>query len=494
MRPAADPALPVVLDRTSGVPLPQQLSDAVRRLISDAVLRPGDGVPSTRALALSVGVARGSVVAAYDQLIAEGWLVARPGAATRVNPLLPRVLQPEPGRLGLSKSPSDGTPDDQTDPRRLSLSKPGGLAASAEVCPIRIDLRPGRPLQDDLPSAAWRSAWRAAADAPVGVAIPPLGWPPLREAIADHLRVMRGVACDPGRIVIAGGGREGLGLLLAATRVRTVGVEDPGFPSLRRVLERAGVAACSLPADAQGLVTAALPEINPPDAVIVTPSHQYPLGGTLPVDRRLALVAWARRHGVWIVEDDYDSELRYTSEPLPALARLDAGRVALLGTFSKTLTPALATGYVVLPEDLMDAAASVRSDLGQPVSLVTQRALAAYLASGALARHTSRMRRVYRRRRGQVLAALAGLPGARVTPMDGGLHAVVWLDRDDRPVLDALARSGVAVAGLAEYWASSPGRGHRGLVFGFGGVSDADLAEGLELIRAALSSAGRAPE
>ena len=472
MRPAPDPALPIVLDRGAAAPLGAQVSDALRRLVSDAVLRPGDAVPSTRALAHHLGVSRGTVVTAYDQLVAEGWLVARPGGDTRVNPLLPRVLQPAGPR---------------PDPAPRAPRTPPPAAPAADARPVGIDLRPGRPLQDDVPGPAWRAAWRLAADAPVAVEVPPLGWPPLREAVAEHLRRMRGLACDPSRVVVTGGGREGLGLLLAATGVRTVGVEDPGFPSLRRVLDRAGVAACSLPADALGLVTDALPEVNPPEAVIVTPSHQYPLGGTLPINRRLALLAWAARHGVRVIEDDYDSELRYTSEPLPALTALDADRVALLGTFSKTLTPALATGFVVLPPDLLDATASVRRDLGQPVSLVAQRALAAYLSSGALARHTQRMRRVYRRRRDRVVAALADLPGARVTPMDGGLHAVVRLDRAEGPAIEALARRGVAVASLAEYWASGPTSALHGLVLGFGGVSDADLAAGLAAVREVLA-------
>jgi len=297
---------------------------------------------------------------------------------------------------------------------------------------------------------------------------------------------VRGFNCESDRVAVTAGGREGLGLLLYASGAKDVGVEDPGFPSLRRVLHRHHVGVRSLPTDDRGLVTSLLPETEPPDAVIVTPAHQYPLGGTLHIDRRLALLSWARRHGVLVIEDDYDSELRYASEPLPALASLDADRVALLGTFSKTLTPALATGFVVLPRRLVGAVESVRGDLGQPVSLVTQRAVAAYLASGALARHTQRMRRVYRRRRNQVVGALAGLPGVRVSPMDGGLHAVVQFDRDERPVINALRAQGLAVASLAEYWASEPPGAQRGFVFGFGGVCDDDLAEGLFTIRATL--------
>ena len=460
MRQVPEAALPIVLDRTTGGPLPNQIADSIRRLATAGVLRSGEAVPSSRALARHLGVSRGTVIVAYDQLLAEGWLVAVPGAATSINPQLPRSW----------------------------ISPPAVDAGSASQLeePPRLDLRPGRPLQDEVAGPSWRAAWRVAAAAPVGVGVPPLGWLPLRAAVVEHLRRVRGFNCESDRVAVTAGGREGLGLLLYASGAKDVGVEDPGFPSLRRVLHRHHVGVRSLPTDDRGLVTSLLPETEPPDAVIVTPAHQYPLGGTLHIDRRLALLSWARRHGVLVIEDDYDSELRYASEPLPALASLDADRVALLGTFSKTLTPALATGFVVLPRRLVGAVESVRGDLGQPVSLVTQRAVAAYLASGALARHTQRMRRVYRRRRNQVVGALAGLPGVRVSPMDGGLHAVVQFDRDERPVINALRAQGLAVASLAEYWASEPPGAQRGFVFGFGGVSDDDLAEGLFTIRATL--------
>lgn len=460
MRTSREVTLPLRVDRESPDPLPSQLLDQLRSLLANGVLRPGDVLPSSRALASHLGVSRGTVVTAYDQLIAEGWFDGAPGRSTLVNPRLHEV-HPDPA------APAPTTP------RTPKTTNP------------TIDLRPGQPMQSGVVGPAWRAAWRRAADAPVDTPMPPLGWPPLRAAIADHLRRMRAVVRDPEHIAITAGGREGLALLLAATHARSVGVEDPGYPSLRRVLEGAGVAIRHLPADAHGLVTDALPA-DAPDLVVVTPSHQYPLGGSLPVDRRQQLLAWASERGVTLVEDDYDSELRYTSAPLPALTALDAaGRVALLGTFAKTLTPALATGFIVLPPRLLDAVAHVRTGLGQPVNLVTQRALADYLGSGALIRHTQRMRHLYRRRRAQVVRALRDLPDVRVYPMDGGLHAVVEHDRPEASVLDHLAQRGVMVSALSDYWAGGGRR--RGLVFGFGGVPDADLAVGLDAIREALA-------
>lgn len=461
MRTQREVTLPLAVQRDADAPLPDQLVSQLRTLLAQGVLRPGDVLPSTRALASHLGISRGSVVTAYDQLLAEGWFDGAAGRSTTVNPRLHEV-HPEP-----------------------SSPAPPGVERPVARPPL-IDLHPGQPMQSGVVGPAWRAAWRRAADAPVDVGLPALGWPPLRAAIADHLRRMRAVVRPPDEVAITAGGREGLALLLTATRARSVGVEDPGFPSLRRVLTGAGVDVRPLPVDAHGLVTATLPH-DPPDLIVVTPSHQYPLGGSLPIDRRQQLLAWASARGVLVVEDDYDSELRYTSAPLPALTALDAaGRVALLGTFAKTLTPALATGYLVVPPQLVDAVTQARSHVGQPVNLVTQRAVADYLASGALGRHTQRMRNLYRRRRAQVVRALRDLPDVRVYPMDGGLHAVVEHDRQEASVIQALAERGVAVSALSDYWA---GRGsRRGLVFGFGGPSDADLAAGLATIRDVLSS------
>ncbi len=464
MRTAREVTLPLRIDRDAAATLPTQLVAQLRTLLAEGVITPGDELPSTRALASHLGISRGSVVAAYDQLVAEGWFDGAAGRSTIANPRL-REVHPDP------------------QPRPVTTVQPSTISHAG------IDLRPGQPMQVGVVGPAWRAAWRRAADAPVDVVVPQLGWPPLRVAIADHLRRMRAVVRDPADIAVTAGGREGLSLLLRATGARSVGVEDPGYPSLRRVLEGVGIEVRPLPVDAHGLVTATLPDAAP-DLVIVTPSHQYPLGGSLPIDRRQQLLEWAAGRGVTIVEDDYDSQLRYTSAPLPALTGLDTvGCVALLGTFATTLTPALATGYLVLPPRLVDAVTAARSRLGMPVNLVTQRALAHYLSSGALARHVQRMRNLYSRRRTQVVRALRDVPGIRVSPMDGGLHAVVEHGLGESEVIERLAGQGVMVSALSDYWAGGGSR--RGVVFGFGHVSDADLAEGLKAIAGVLESAGR---
>lgn len=508
MRTAPEVTLPVHLDRTLPGPLPRQLAAELRRLIGEGVVRPGEALPSTRALAERLTVSRGTVVAAYDQLLAEGYLAASTGGSTRVNPGLAEV-HPRMARAP-RPSPSAGPP----------------VARVGSVPVPTIDLRPGRPSEDRIVTPAWRTAWREAAARPFDPDHDDLGAFALRREIASHLRRMRAVVREPEQVVVTSGGREGLTLLLHAlagghrdgfrNAVRghaeatadpaaavaipvtpapvpapsrsVVGVEDPGYPSLRRVPERLGWDVVPLAADEHGLVVDALPTGDAPELVIVTPSHQYPLGGSLPVDRRLGLLAWARRHRAWVVEDDYDSELRYTSQPLPALAALDDPddpRVVTLGTFSTTLSPGLGAGYLLLPDPLVESVRAVRADLGQPVSLVVQQALAAYLARGDLRRHTQRMRHLYRRRRARVVEAFAGVAGVRVSPMDGGLHAVVETRREEAEVLAAARARGVLVAALSAYWAGGSARpsGRQGIVFGFGAVSDQDLNRGLAVLR-----------
>ncbi len=471
MRTPGDVTLPLAVDRADARSLPRQVADELRTAIGNGTVVAGEPVPATRTLAQLLGVSRGTVVAAYDQLLAEGYLVGRVGHGTVVNPALRDVHPPSAGR------PASARTD----------SSPGH--------PV-IDLRPGRPWTADVVNTAWRSAWRGAAARPLD-ALPAAGLPELRVEIADHLRRMRGVRRAADHVLVTAGARDGLGLLLATLGPGgCVGVEDPGYPSLRRVPPRLGWSVTSLPTDEAGLVVDDLPTgTDAPQVVVVTPSHQYPLGGSLPVARRQALLDWARREGVVVVEDDYDSELRYTSSPLPALAALDDpddGCVVTLGTFSKTLGPGLGVGFLVAPERLIHELRRARTDLGQPVSQVAQWALAEYLASGELRRHTQRMRREYKRRRALVLEALGGLDDVQVKAMDGGLHAVVESSLEEAELLARIAGRGVVVAGLADYW-SRPSTGARGIVLGYGGVAIDDLTLGLSAIAEAVRSGASGP-
>ena len=519
MRSAPEITLPLQLDGSG--PLAAQLADRLRALIADGIVAPGEAVPASRALAAHLGISRGSVVVAYDQLLAEGYLSAVAGRSTVVNPQLQRVhptltRSEIPAFAGMTRKGSGAAMTREGSGAGVTREGSETAVFGPAAARFRVDLRPGRPWVSEVAGPAWRSAWRRASSEPVDVAVPALGLEALRTAWADQLRRMRAVVRDPGQLAVTAGGREGLALLLLTlsdrrtgtgdgpaarsepgdrsllhrTRNRSqplrVGVEEPGYPSLRRVPARFGAQVVPLPVDEHGLRVADLPTgADAPDLLVITPSHQYPLGGSLPIDRRQALLEWARRHQVVVVEDDYDSELRYTSQPLPALAALDDpadGRVVLLGTLSKTLTPTLAIGYLALPQWLVPAVARTRRDLGQPVGLVPQRALAHYLESGALRLHTQRMRNRYRCRRAQVLAALSGVEGLRVYPMDGGLHAVAETVRPEAEVVAALATAGVAVSPLSQYWTGATTRS--GIVFGFGAMTDAEFARGLAAIAA----------
>lgn len=483
--------LPITIDRSAEAPLPAQIAAALREAIDRDALRPGEPVPATRELASRLRVARGVVVTAYEQLIAEGYLTAGHGRGTRVHPELRQVQTTQAQSAHSShKSDADNTSNDPTR---------GGRT---------LPLTPGLPDTSAVGTAAWRSAWRAA-QSRAHVEAPDLGDPSLRHAIAEHLRRMRGTTRPYRDIIITAGAREGLGLLLTALgstrgRALTVGVEDPGYPSLRKVATRHGASIVALPVDAGGLVTENLPT-GLLDAVIVTPSHQYPLGGSLPLARRRQLLDWAHRTGSVIIEDDYDSELRHAGSPLPALAALDdpeQGSVVLLGTFSKTVSQALSAGYLLAPESLMRQIKPARRDLGGPVSAVVQAALAEYLKSGELRRHTARMRRRYAARRELVVERLFGVAGAHVRPMSGGLHAVIELQSAsaeiEQKILDQCGELGVVPLGvvpLSAYWHGQDNTAESfGLLIGTGGSLeeaefDAALMRLREILMRVLSSA-----
>ena len=473
----------LVIDRDDVRPLGVQLVDGVRRGILDGRLRPGDPVPSTRSLASELGVARSSVVAAYDQLAGEGYLEVRQGAPTRVAPLV-RV---EEHAVRAAEPAAQGEGQAQRAPR------------DPRDEPALLELRPGLPSTARLDERAWRSAWRHAARLAVPGEVPPdLGSLRLRAEIADHLRHARGLACAPEDVVVTAGTSDAVALLASALRIMAgdvtprVAVEDPGYPSARRVLERRGaLRTVSVPVDADGIDVAALRGIRPaPHAVMVTPHHQYPLGGRLPVAARLELLEWAAASGAVVIEDDYDSEFRHVGAPLPALASLDRdGRAVLVGSFSKVLTPWLRLGYLVLPAEraLREAVATVRDDETCPVPGIAQEAMARLLTSGAVRRHIAGARRDYAHRRTLVIDALSGIDGAPLSGLDGGLHAVLRLPSHavaDR-VVAHLAADGVAISPLDAY-SVSPGGGPAGLVLGYGSPTDTRLADALARVRAAV--------
>jgi GntR family transcriptional regulator/MocR family aminotransferase len=428
-------------------------------------LQPGLRLPATRALATALGVSRNTAVAAYDLLLSEGYLVARQGAGTYVANALPR-----PSRL---KNPARESVAD----RRLSSLWRGhaeSLNAPLSI-PYRFDFRLGVPDHTLFPFEIWRRlsarALRTMSKAPTAYAEPE-GRPDLREAIAHHVSFTRAVACQAKDIVVTCGAQQAFDLLarVLVTPGRTdVAIEEPGYPPLRAAFAAAGADIVAVPVDGEGLMVDQLPAST--RVVCVTPSHQFPLGTAMSPRRRAALIDFAGAHGAVVIEDDYDSEFRFAGRPLDALQTLDrAESVFYVGTFSKSMFPALRLGFVVAPPWARSALVRAKQLTDWHAPLVAQDTLAAFIAEGHLARHIRKMRRVYGERRATLLDALACRCGDRIAPIPAaaGLHVSVRLNAQLRAgVLSARAAEiGIGLEPLDRYAVMKPEP--NGLAFGYG--------------------------
>ena len=459
--------LPLVVDRRGDRDLRQQVAEQLRQAIRAGSFAPEARMPSSRALADHLGVSRATVVAALAELDGEGWVESRHGSGTYV---------------------TAGIPAGQLEPT-IDPHGPRVAAAVEATAGDRqlIDLEPGRADTSGLNDPAWRRAWREASSERLTTAeLPAAGLLPFREALAEHVRRTRGILCRPDQVVVTAGTGDALRLVADAYDVAglTALVEEPGYPSAREILSLAGARLHPVAVDEDGLVVDDLPAA-PADTrlLYVTPSHQYPLGGRLPVERRLAVLQWARERQALVVEDDYDSEFRFGAAPVPALASLDtAGRVAYVGTLSKVMSQGLRVAYVVASGELVDAVLAIRRPLGMPVSEVVQRAMAIYVGTGGLRRHVARQRRIYADRRARLVRRLGGLGGVRaVSGLDAGLHAAISLtsDRDGAAVVAAAARVDVAIVDL-DFYRLSPDPARPGFVLGYGHVTAADLDRALD--------------
>jgi GntR family transcriptional regulator/MocR family aminotransferase len=435
------------------VPLHRQIETSIRDAIRAGRLPRGTSLPPSRTLAADLGVSRGVVVEAYQQLSAEGYLASRAGGYTEV--------------------------------------AAGPAAAARQAAPAgepgpAIDLSYGRADVSSFPRAAWlRSIRRALTDAPNDVFgyLTGRGVPALREGLADYLNRVRGTVADPEQMVISTGYAQGVALLmgvLAAAGVRRLALEDPSsrddaLPAARA----AGLEVAGIPVDADGIRVDLLRDSGA-DAVILTPSHQWPTGSVLSARNRAAVIRWAAERGAVIIEDDYDAEYRYDRTPVGALQGLAPDHVIYAGSASKTLAPGLRLGWFVLPGRLTEpmAAAKVAADRGSPA--LEQIAFADFLARGEFDRHLRRMRPVYRRRRDALLAALAAhLPGLEPAGISAGLHLVTWLPSrlDEAAVVGAARRAGVGLDAVGPYRIANPGPG--GLIFGYATASERAIAEGV---------------
>ncbi|MEY8041969.1 PLP-dependent aminotransferase family protein [Saccharopolyspora cebuensis] len=442
----------------AGRPDSRRLAEALRTAIRDGRLPAGGRVPSTRALAQDLGVARGTVTRAYDQLVTEGFLLARQGAPTTV---------------------AD---------RLTTRDEPGSPAAPPDPAP-RWDFRPGRPNLSAFPRRDWSAAGRRAlgelraGDLDYG---DPQGHPALREALADYLARARAVAVDPARIVICNGYSQALALLSKALVERgatSIDFEDPSLPQLRAIPAGLGLTVRGVPVDGEGIDVAALRG----PAAVVTPAHQFPLGGTLASGRRTELVRWARESGAVIVEDDYDGEFRFDRRPVGALQGLAPDRVAYAGTASKTLAPALRLAWLALPPDLVEPVRTAQEHSGLHAPLFEQLTLAELIRSGDYDQHIRRSRALYRRRREIVLDALAGMR-ARHRPypagVAAGLHLAIQLDPagpSEREVRVRAERASVGLELLGRFWID-PGAGAPGAVIGYAAPPEHAFRPGLRAL------------
>ncbi|MBD0840955.1 PLP-dependent aminotransferase family protein [Streptomyces sp. TRM68416] len=424
------------------------LERALRDAVRDGRLAPGERLPATRRLAEELGVSRNTVKAAYDQLVAEGYLTARQGSGTRVAALPPSAAEP-----------------------------PEAAARARE--PL-FDLRPGSPDVGAFPAAAWLRALRRAVAAAPSLAYDygdPRGRIELRTALSGYLGRARGVIAPPERIVVTSGYVQGLALLTRVLEGAEVAMEDPGLPFHREVVRRNGGRVVPVRVDEHG---ACVGELGDPAAVVVTPAHQYPTGVTLRPERRRALTDWARAREGLIVEDDYDGEFRYDRQPVGALQGMAPGQVAYLGTASKTLGPALRLGWMVLPPHLVDAVADAKLHSDHHTETLGQLALAELIDSHAYDRHVRASRLRYRRRRDRLVDRL----GARraVRGIAAGLHALVEVD-DEPAVLARAEAAGLAVGRLGDHWHEREvGARPQGLVVGYGTPRERLYPEALEVL------------
>ncbi|WP_239119345.1 MocR-like pyridoxine biosynthesis transcription factor PdxR [Planotetraspora thailandica] len=478
--------LPLLVDRASSQALAVQVGDQLRDAMRSGALKEGERLPSTRALAGLLGVSRTVVVDAYQQLYAEGWLDGRHGSGTFVASSGDCMItqRESPGQEGYHRRTARSrTANPQVGgdaPEVLHDHAKGGEAGVGVV-----DLRPGRPWVGAYDVAAWRRAWRSAGDVPPADRRDMRGHLPLRELLADHLRRTRAVPTSPANVMVTQGTGHGLDLI-AATLVRPgarAGVEEPGWRVARNVLAARGAEIVPCPVDDQGVIVEALPDDL--EVLYTTPAHQFPVGGRLPIPRRERLLAWARRTGALIVEDDYDAEFRYDVGPLPALHGLDPARVVLLGTLSKSLSPDVGLGWLVAPEPMLDMIARRRHELADSVPGPVQAAVTTLLAKGDLDRHLRRMRREYARRRAAIVEAL----GPLVCGDTAGLHVLIELPEHVVPGLVRRAEERGVLLDTLERHHHGPPRVH-GLVLGYGSASLAEVRRGCAVIGELLSPAG----
>ncbi|MDX6750818.1 PLP-dependent aminotransferase family protein [Geminicoccaceae bacterium 1502E] len=485
----------IALDPSGEAPLHRQLYFAIREAILANRLQPGTRLPSSRALAQDLSVSRNTVMAAFEQLHAEGYVEGKVGAGSFVSQQLPEeVLH---ARAEALTARHRGAPAPGPSRRGRLL---GELAATAPRSRPRA-FAPGLPELAAFPFEEWARLlakhWRE----PPGsflIGSDALGWRPLREAIATYLGAARAVRCTAEQVIVVSGAQQALDLTarVLIDQGDRVWIEDPGYPGLSGALIASGAELVPVPVDEEGLSIEAGLKLAPRARMAcVSPSHQYPLGITMSLARRLALLEWAREADAFVLEDDYDSEYRYAGRPLAALQGLDAdGRVIYVGTMSKVMFPGLRLGYMVVPDHLVDIFAAVRRMTDTHPPMIAQPALAEFIAGGHLAAHIRRMRALYAERQQLFLEVCSnGLAEhLELQPAEAGMHLVGSLRHglDDRAVSRAARRRGIEAPALSAFYRSVAPRS--GLLLGYTGVGAAEIRSGVRELQAAIEEVGGA--
>jgi GntR family transcriptional regulator/MocR family aminotransferase len=456
------------VDRAGGTPLFRQVYAQMRSAILSRALRAGAKLPSSRELAVRLAVSRTAVVAAYEQLLAEGYVTGKTGAGTYIAADLPEPFA-RAAKPGKRTAPAGKA--------TVSPARPVRDVVDVTVHSDNRPFNPGRTLVDARTAELWRKltarSLRALSLEHLGYG-DPQGTIALRSHVCDYLRAARAVRCDPEQVVITAGTQQALDIVVRILGPnKEVWVEDPGYPLTRAALLAAGATVHAVPVDEKGLNVKAGKRLAPhARAAFVTPSHQFPTGVQLAMPRRLELLAWAREAGAWIVEDDYASEFRYGGRPLASLQGLDDGeRVIYIGTLNKALFPGLRLGYAVLPPALLRPFVTARYLMDRQPSTLCQAVVADFMAEGHFAAHIRRMRAAYQDQRDTLVAALRRRLGDHlsVDPPDQGMHLVAYLRRglSDVAVERAALEQGVIVRAMSHMRVTAPVR--PALMFGFSG-------------------------
>ena len=463
-----------LIDRTD---LSGEIYRQIRRAIVDGRLRPGESLPPSRELARRLSVARSTVTVAYDRLAGEGFVSPQVGAGTFVNEYVALSRNETKTRLA----------DGSLRPRRIWDSIPLSTAFAA---PAQFDFRTGLPDASLFPHDRWRRLLSRQLRSEIvgeGVYGDPAGHRGLREAIARHIGVARGVEASADDVIVVNGTQQALDVI-ARTLLEPgdqVAVEDPGYPPIRWLFESLGVRVSGVPVDQHGLVVEALP---PARLVYVTPSHQYPLGVSMALSRRRALLAWADRNDAAIVEDDYDSEFRFEARPIEPLKTLDnSGRVIYVGSFSKTMLPTLRLAFVVTPPSIRAAVHRAKQVTDWHTSLPLQTALARFIDDGGFARHIRKMRNIYRVRHDMITKSLTNefADHLQTVPSTVGLHVAALARTASVDEIGAVVRraadAGVQVQTLSRFAVQAPPKS--GLMLGYGAIPAEHIEEGLRRLR-----------